>query len=63
MIVRPTISGRSLRIKLENTMGRSAVTFPAAFAGRLASGSAVVPVTNTKLTFNGKESLTLAAVG
>jgi lysophospholipase L1-like esterase len=60
MIVRPTISGPSLRIKLENTLGQSPATFSAAFIGVSDSGASVVPGTNTKLTFNGGTSLTLA---
>lgn len=60
MIVRPTISGTSLRIKLENTLGQSPVTFSEAFIGVLDWGAVVLPDTNTKLTFNGAASLTLS---
>lgn len=59
MIVRPTISGGSVRIKLENTVGQSRVTFSGAFIGVSDSGASVVPGTNTKLTFNSGTSLTL----
>src|SRR5205823_2749804 len=60
MIVRPTISGTSVRIKLENTLGQSPAMFSGAFIGVLDSGASLVPGTNTKLTFNGGASLTLA---
>jgi lysophospholipase L1-like esterase len=60
MIVRPTISGSSLRIKLENTLGQSPVTFSEAFVGVLDSGAAVTRGTNKKLTFKGTPNLTLA---
>src|SRR5437773_3440349 len=61
MIVRPTISGSSVRIKLENTLGQSPVTFSNAFIGALDSGAAVQQGTNRKLTFDHSPSLTLSA--
>lgn len=60
MVVRPTISGTSLRIKLENTLGRGPVGFSGAFIGVADAGASVVSSTNTKLTFNGATSLNLA---
>jgi len=60
MIVRPTVSGRSVRIKLENTMGQAPVTFSAAFLAVAGHGAAVVPGTNRRLTFSGRQDLTLA---
>jgi lysophospholipase L1-like esterase len=59
MIVRPAISGSSLRIKFENTMGQSRATFSSAFVGVLDSGASVVPGTNTVLTFSGDTSFGL----
>jgi lysophospholipase L1-like esterase len=61
MIVRPTISGSHLRVKLENTMGESAVVFSAAYIGAVESGAALVEGSNKQLTFEGSTSLTLAA--
>lgn len=61
MIVRPTIAGNQLRVKLENTMGTAPVMFSAAYIGERAPGAAVVPGTNRRLTFGGKPTLTLAA--
>ncbi len=60
MIVRPTISGSSVRVKFENTLGQSPVAFAGAFVGVLDSGAAVVSGTNTRLTFDGASSLNLA---
>jgi lysophospholipase L1-like esterase len=60
MIVRPAISGTSLRVKLENTLGRGPVVFSGAFIGVADAGASVVPGTNTKVTFNGGTSLHLA---
>ena len=60
MIVRPTVSGRELRVKLENTVGTAPVTFSAAHVGVTGSGAAVVPGTNRALSFGGRPELTLA---
>src|SRR3989442_2998753 len=60
MIVRPTISGHSVRVKLENTLGQSPVVFSSVYIGAQQSGAAVVPGTNTQLTFNGLPWLTIA---
>jgi len=61
MIVRPSISGDSVRVRLENTQAQTPVTFSAAYVGRLGTGAALVPGTNRKLTFGGRHSLTLAS--
>ena len=60
MIVRPTIGGQALRIKLENTRARTPVTFSAAFVGVADTGAAVVRGTNKRLTFAGASRVTLA---
>jgi lysophospholipase L1-like esterase len=60
MIVRPTIAGQALRIKLENTRAKTAVTFAAAFVGVADTGAAVVLGTNRRLTFDGASRVTLA---
>lgn len=60
MIVRPTISGNQLRVKLENTMGEAPVVFLAAYIGLTDTDAAVVPGSNTQLTFRGSAGLTLA---
>jgi len=63
MVVRPTISGKALRVKIENTQAATPVTFLRAFIGELGAGAALVPGTNRQLTFGGKAGLTLAAGG
>ncbi len=60
MIVRPTISGNAVRVRLENRVGKSPVVFSAAFIGQVQSGAALVTGSNTELTFSGKPGLTLA---
>jgi len=61
LIVRPTLSGRSLRVKLSNIRGNTPAVFAAAFVGVAGVGAAVVPGTNRRLTFRGgAQDLTLA---
>lgn len=60
MIVRPTIAGGSVRVKLEHTLGQAPATFSSVFIGVADQGASVVPGTNRKLTFNGLADLTLA---
>lgn len=61
MVVRPTIAGGAVRVRIENTQAQTPVTFSGAFVGELASGAALVSGTNRPLTFGGSRSLTLAA--
>ena len=61
MVVRPTIAGDAVRVRIENTQALTAVTFSGAFVGELASGAALVPGTNRRLTFAGSRGLTLTA--
>jgi len=61
MIVRPTISGSGVRVKVENRFGQSPVVFSTAYIGQVLSGASLVPGSNTQLSFNGKPGLTLAA--
>jgi uncharacterized protein (TIGR03437 family) len=60
MIVRPTISGTAVRVRLENRFGTSPVVFSAAYIGQVQSGAALVPGSNMQLLFNGSAGLTLA---
>jgi lysophospholipase L1-like esterase len=60
LIVRPTVSGRSLRVKLSNIRGNTPAVFSAAFVGVAGTAAAVVPGTSRRLTFRGAQSLTLA---
>ena len=60
MVARPTIAGKSVRVKLENTQATTPVTFTGAYVGKLGAGAAIAG-TNYRLTFSGSPSLTLAA--
>ncbi|HVN77308.1 MAG TPA: DUF4185 domain-containing protein [Thermoanaerobaculaceae bacterium] len=61
MVVRPTVSGDAVRVTLENALGRGAVVFASAYIGRILDGAALVPGSNSRLTFGGHPGLTLAA--
>ena len=60
LIVRPTLSGRSLRVKFANTRANTPAVFSSAFVGVAGSGAAIVPGTSRRLTFSGAQGLTLA---
>ena len=60
MIVRPSVSGQALRVKLENTHGKAPVSFSGVFIGVAGSGAALVAGTNKPLTFNGRPDVLLA---
>jgi lysophospholipase L1-like esterase len=60
VVVRPTIPGQSLRIKLTNIRGNTRAVFSAAYVGVSAAGAALAPGTNRPLTFEGAAGLTLA---
>lgn len=59
LIVRPTLAGQSLRVKLSNIRGNALVDFSAAYIGLSGHGAAIVAGTNRRLTFNGASNLTL----
>jgi lysophospholipase L1-like esterase len=59
VIVRPTIDGTAVRIKLENTIATTPVTFAAAYVGVADQGAAVVPRSNKQLTFAREAGVTL----
>lgn len=59
MVVRPTISGIALRIKLENTLGQSPVEFASVAVGRRDSGATMLPQSAVALTFRGRANVTL----
>ncbi len=61
MLLRPSISGTHVRIKIENTMGEAPVSFSAAYLGNsIGEGADVQPGSNRQLTFDGLPGLTLA---
>ena len=60
LVVRPTLSGQSLRVKFSNIRGTAPAVFSAAYVGVAGNGATVVRGTNRQLTFNGASALTLA---
>lgn len=58
-IVRTTIGGRAIRIRLANTFGSGPVTFDAVFAGLQKKGASLVDGSNHAVTFGGAKSVTL----
>lgn len=59
MIVRPTIGGTALRIRLDNTVASTPVEFSSVYVGIREKGAGVSG-TNRPVTFGGKTGLTLA---
>jgi lysophospholipase L1-like esterase len=59
MVVRPTIAGKAVRVRIENTRALTPVVFSGAYVGRLGTGAAI-DGNNYRLRFGGKEALTLA---
>jgi len=61
LVVRPTLSGQSLRVRLTNIRGNTPAVFSSVFVGVAGEGAMVVPGTNRGLTFRGgAQDLTLA---
>lgn len=60
LILRPTADGSRVRVRLENTVGKAAVTFSSATLGVAAGGAAVIGGSQRALSFGGQPGLTLA---
>lgn len=60
-IVRTSVGGGSVRVRLSNLHGTGAVSIGAAHMALRASGSAIEPGSDRALTFNGKPAVTIAA--
>ena len=60
LIVRPDIWGKQARIRLSNAFGTQPVTFDGVYVGLQNSGSAVLPGTSHRVTFTGKNAITIA---
>lgn len=58
-IVRTSVAGRAVRIRLANAVGASSVTIGAARIARSTDGSAIDPATDRILTFGGRSTATL----
>jgi lysophospholipase L1-like esterase len=61
MIPRVSIGGRRLRVRLSNAYGTRPLAIGAARIGLRATGAAVIPGSNRRLTFGGDASATVAA--
>jgi lysophospholipase L1-like esterase len=63
MIVRPTLSGAFVRVRIDNTFGTAPLTIGAAsFAVRI-NGAQLVPGSSRPLTFSGSTTVTIPAGG
>jgi lysophospholipase L1-like esterase len=61
MIVRTSVGGTDMRIRLSNAFGDHPVTFASAYAGLQKQGAELVHDTNQQLTFGGAASVTVPA--
>lgn len=59
MVVTPGIWGKQARIRLSNAFGKQKVTFDGAHVGLHLASSAVAPGTSRRVTFGGKDSITI----
>jgi lysophospholipase L1-like esterase len=58
-IVRTTVGGSAIRIRLTNTFGQTPVTFGAASVAIQKDGAALLPGSNHAVTFGGKQAITI----
>ncbi|MEU4011389.1 GDSL-type esterase/lipase family protein [Streptomyces pseudogriseolus] len=61
LVVRTSVAGTDLRIRLSNAFGDRPVSFGSAYAGLQAEGAALVRGSNRRLTFGGARSVTVPA--
>ncbi|MDX6353524.1 MAG: hypothetical protein QOF98_427 [Streptomyces sp.] len=61
LIVRTSVGGTGMRIRLSNAFGTGPVTFATAYAGQQKQGAELVQGSNRQLTFGGAASTTVAA--
>lgn len=59
LIIHPHLDGKKVRIRLSNQFGRQPVTFRDIYIGKVEEGAALLPRTNTRVTFGGKETVTI----
>src|SRR3981189_979433 len=60
LIVRPSMWGREMRIRLTNVFGTKPVTFDGAYVGLQLGGPAIAKGTNRPIKFAGRDTITLA---
>ncbi|MFD1427634.1 lysophospholipase L1-like esterase [Kroppenstedtia sanguinis] len=58
-IIHPHLDGKKVRIRLSNQFGQQPVTFQDIYIGKVEEGAALLPHTNNRVTFGGKESVTI----
>ena len=58
-IVRTSIGGQAIRIRLANTFGTQAVTFDSVYVGLQKSGASLVAGSNHAVTFGGSKAITI----
>ncbi|MGW0945687.1 SGNH/GDSL hydrolase family protein [Streptomyces sp. NPDC002623] len=63
LVVRTSVGGSDLRIRLTNAFGDRPVTFDSVYAGVRQQGAALVPGSNRRLSFGGADSVTIPAGG
>jgi lysophospholipase L1-like esterase len=63
MIARVTISGESVRIRLDNTFGSVPLSIGKAYVGQRIQGAAVAPGSNRQVSFNKSASVIIPAGG
>jgi lysophospholipase L1-like esterase len=63
LMVRTSVGGSGLRVRLTNAFGDEPVTFDNVHAGLQRDGAALVPGSNRRLTFGGARSVTVPAGG
>ncbi|EFL29809.1 LOW QUALITY PROTEIN: secreted protein, partial [Streptomyces viridochromogenes DSM 40736] len=63
LVVRTSVGGTGLRVRLSNAFGDQPVTFRNVHAGLQREGAALVPGSNRRLTFGGARSVTVPAGG
>ncbi|MEV7345803.1 SGNH/GDSL hydrolase family protein [Streptomyces sp. NPDC093544] len=61
LIVRTSVGGSNMRIRLSNAFGENPVTFASAYAGLQKQGAELVRGSNRKLSFGGAASVTVPA--
>jgi lysophospholipase L1-like esterase len=59
MVVRPTMGGERLRIRLSNAFGTTATTIGAAHLALVSKGAEIVPQSDRVLTFSGSSSIAI----
>jgi lysophospholipase L1-like esterase len=61
LIVRPTVWGPQVRLRLANTFGTQPVVLDDLYVGLQATAGTIAPGTNQRVTFSGKTAVTLPA--